>query len=368
MIKHTVPYLDLTVKDPGLKAELLQAVEAVLDHGRIIAGPEHQQFEDEFATYCGRDYAIGMSSGTSALYLTMLGLDIQVGDEVITTPMTWVATTNAITLAGGVPVFVDVEEDLNINANLVEAAITSRTKAILPVHFTGQVCDMSKIMNIANKHNLLVVEDAAQAFASRFEDRPAGSFGHAACFSMNPMKTLNAYGEAGVVVTDSIELRDKLLSLRHAGVVNREDCHQPSINARLDTIQAAMLLVNMKHVLGKVEKRREHAAFYQKAFEGVVDCTQEKTGRYHTYYNFNIYLSCREELIDFLSSKGVETKIQHPLLMTQHTAYKDKLTAHIPVAEAMVKKLVSLPAHENMTVDEVKYVATCVREFYGVGY
>lgn len=366
MNTYSIPYLDLSVKDPELKAALLQSVEKVLDHGRIITGPEHQAFEEKIARYCEREHAIGMGSGTKALYLALLAMDIQTGDEVITTPLTWVATTNAITLTGATPVFVDVEDDLNINADLIEAAITPRTKAILPVHFTGQVCDMSKIMDIAHRHDLMVIEDAAQAFGARYEGHPAGSFGHAGCFSMNPMKTLNAYGEAGAVVTDSSCLRDRLLSLRHSGVINREDCHQPSINARLDTIQAAMLLVSLKYVQNKIDKRRKVAKTYQEEFEGILDCTQEKVGRYHCYYNFNVFPERREDLIEFLSSKGVETKIQHPLLMTQHTAYKGQFDAHVPLAEKLVKRLVSIPAHENMTSGDIEYVASCVREFHGV--
>jgi len=360
-----IPFLDLSIKDMKLKAELLAAVETVLDHGRFIHGPEHEQFESTIADYCGRKHGVGVGSGTDALYLALRALDIGPGDEVITTPLTWVATTNAVVLCGATPVFVDIGEDLNIDANLIGAAVTSRTKAILPVHFTGQMCDMEPIMTIGTDNGITVVEDAAQAFGARDHDRIAGSFGRVACFSMNPMKVFNGYGEAGAVVTDDEAIADRLRSLRYAGTINKEDCHETGINGRLDTLQAAMLLVNLRFLDAKIEARRTVAAAYREALAGVIDCAPEKDGFYHTYYCFTIFTERREALREFLSDKGVETKIQHPLLMTRHTAYRHKFTADIPVAERLVEKILCLPAHEEMTPEAIAYMASAIREFQG---
>lgn len=360
-----VPLLDLSIKDPVLREQLLAAVGQVLDHGRFIMGPEHDQFEAAVATYCGRQHCVGVGSGTDALYLALRALDIGSGDEIITTPMTWVATTNAIVLCGATPVFVDIGEDLNIDAGLIEAAITPRTKAILPVHFTGQMCDMDAITKIADENGLILIEDAAQAFGARDHERRAGSFGRIACFSMNPMKVFNAFGEAGAVVTDETVLADKLRSLRYAGTINKEDCQTPSINGRLDTIHAAMMLVNLERLDEKIAGRRRIAAAYRKVLDGIIDCATEKDGFFHSYYCFTLFAERREDLRAFLLARGIETKVQHPFLMPQHTAYQGKFKAHIPVAERLVKKIVCVPAHEDITQDDISYVGNAIREFYG---
>lgn len=359
-----VRYLDLSVDDPVLKERLLAAVGQVLDHGRLIMGPEHDQFEQTIAAYCGRQYCVGVGSGTDAVYLALRALDVGSGDEVITTPMTWVATTNAVVLCGATPVYVDIGEDLNMDAEKIEAAITPRTKAILPVHFTGQMCDMDEISRIADEYGIALIEDAAQAFGARDHDRPAGSFGRVACFSMNPMKVFNAFGEAGAVVTDDETIAERLRSLRYAGTINKEDCHEPSINGRLDTIHAAMMLVNLEYLDDKIARRRQVAAKYREALRGIVDCAQEKNSFFHSYYCFTIFAERRDDLRAFLLSNGIETKIQHPLLMPQHTAYKNRFRADVPVAERLVKRILCLPAHEDISDEDIAYVSGAVREFY----
>lgn len=359
-----VPLLDLSVKDPAFREQLLAAVGRVLDHGRFIMGPEHDQFEHTIAAYCERQHCVGVGSGTDALYLALRALDIGPGDEVITTPMTWVATTNAVVLCGATPVFVDIGEDLNMDARLIEAVITPKTKAILPVHFTGQMCDMDAITKIADEHGLVLIEDAAQAFGACDHERRAGSFGRIACFSMNPMKVFNAFGEAGAVVTDDAALANKLRSLRYAGTINKEDCHMPSINGRLDTIHAAMMLVNLERLDEKIESRRRVAAAYREALDGIVDCAKEKDGFLHSFYCFTLFAERRDALRIFLQSRGIETKVQHPFLMPQHTAYRGKFKAHIPVAERLVQKIVCVPAHEDITHEDIAYVSNAIREFY----
>lgn len=360
-----VPFLDLSVKDTELKSELLEAVDRVLSHGRFILGPEHDEFEQAMAERCQRHFGIGVGSGSDALYLALRALEIGPGDEVITTPLTWVATTNAIVLNGATPVFVDIRDDFNIDPALIDDAITERTKAILPVHFTGQCCDMDTIMDIAGKHDIPVIEDAAQAFGATHRENPAGSFGRMACFSMNPMKVLRGYGEAGTVVTDDEPLRDRLASLRYAGTLNKEDCHWPSINGRLDTLQAAMLLVNLKRIDATIEKRRQVAKAYDALLGNVVQCPTENENCQHGYYSYTIVGERRDDLKAHLLEKGIETKIQHPFLMPNHSAYRGKYQAHIPRAEKLVAGLLCIPSHEDMTPDGIDYVGQCIREFYG---
>ena len=359
-----IPYLNLAVKNQSLKSKLLNSIEKVFDHGRIILGPEVDQFETAFASLCHKQFAVGMNSGTDALYLTLRAYDIGKGDEVITTPLSWIATVNAITLTGATPIFIDIEPNLNIDINLIENAITNKTKAILPVHFTGMMCDMVSIKKIANKHNLLVIEDAAQAFGSKLNEMPSGAFGNASCFSMNPMKVLNAYGEAGAVVTDDKNIYEKLQSLRYAGTINKENCHYPSLNGRIDTIQCSMLLVVLKYVGKKISKRREIAEYFTKNLQGTVQCPMPSDNSYHSYYSYTIITDRRNELKEFLQTKGIETKIQHPILMPYHKAYKGKYASEIPVAEKLVEQILCLPNHEELTKDQLDFIINTINGYF----
>ena len=358
-----IPFRDLSVKDPKIKQELLEAVDKVLTHGRILLGPEMQQFEKAIAERCHTKFAVGVGSGTSALYFSLRALKIGKGDEVITTPLTWVATPNSIVMTGATPVYVDIKDDLNINVDLIEKAITPRTKAILPVHFLGKMCEIEKMAQIAKKHNIALIEDAAQAFGASVGGKPAGSFSKIAAFSMNPMKVLCAYGEAGACVTNDQELATKIESLRYAGTINKEDCQETSINGRLDTIQAAMMLVNLKYVDGKISQRLKIAQQYNAGLNSLVRCPiMDKS--VHAWYSYTIIAEKRDELMQFLTAKGVETKIYHPILMPYHTAYKGKFTCSIPVAEDLVKKILALPNEDHLNQAQIQYVIDCIKEFY----
>lgn len=360
-----IPYLDLAIRDEAHKRELLEAVDRVLSHGRILLGPEVGQFEEAVARQCGRAHAVSVNSGTDALYLALRALDVGPGDEVITTPLSWIATLNAIALCGATPVFVDIGEDLNLDATRLEAAITARTKVILPVHYTGRLCDMTTIEAIAARHGVNVVEDAAQAFGARLNGRPAGSFGRLSCFSMNPMKVLCAYGEAGAVTTDDAALRDKLIALRYNGTINKEECHYPSINGRLDTMQAAMLLINMARLPETIARRRAIARAYTEALGDCVQCPSESATSEGVYYTYVIQVDRREALREYLQSEGIETKIHYPILMPHQPAYRHLPSADIPVAERIVGRIVSIPNHEKMTDGDVAEVVAAIRRFYG---
>jgi dTDP-4-amino-4,6-dideoxygalactose transaminase len=360
-----IPYMDLRVRSQKKKEQLLLAVDHVLSHGRIILGPEVRQFEHEISSICHTRHAVGLGSGTDALYLALRSLDIGPDDEVITTPLSWIATVNAIVLCGATPVFVDIGEDMNINASLVEDAITVKTKAILPVHYTGRMCDMVKISRIASDKGIYIVEDAAQAFGANIHGAMAGSFGEVSAFSMNAMKGFNAYGEAGAVVTSNELLANKLRSLSYAGTINKEDCHYPSLNGRMDTIQAAMLLVSLEYLEAKIIRRREIAHYYTDLLKDIIECPKED-GSFQVYYNYVVRNGQRNKLKSYLDSRGVETKIHYPILMPLHTAYREQYSdCDLPVAKRVVNEILSIPNHEDLTDNEVEYVADCIRVFCG---
>lgn len=358
-----VPLLDLSIKDPALKEELLAAVARVLDHGRLIMGPEHDEFESQVAAYCGTRHCVGVGSGSAALYMALRALDIGPGDEVVTTPMTWVATTNAIALCGATPVIADIDDGFNIDPGRLETVITKNTKAILPVHFTGHMCDIANIMEITDRRGIPVIEDAAQSFGAEFNARKAGSFGKIGCFSMNPMKVFRGYGEAGAIVTDDAKIAERVRSLRYNGTINKENCREPSINGRLDTIQATMLLVSLSRVDTLIEKRRSIADEYTRQLSDTVGCPVEKPGYLHSYYSYTIVSEYRDALKQHLADNGVETKIQHPFLVTQHDAYRGRIKGNIPNAERLVKQILSIPSHENLEQGELDYVAEQIRNF-----
>lgn len=363
-MEKMIPFLDLRIEDDTSRQELLTAVDNVLRHGRLIMGPEVQELEKRVSARCGRKYAVGVNSGTDALFLALKSLGIGPSDEVITTSLSWIATANAIALTGATPVFADIRDDLNIDPASVQRLITPRTKAIMPVHYTGKVCQMSALMKIAEEHGLLVVEDAAQAFDARYYGRKAGSFGVVACFSMNPMKVFAACGEAGMVVTDRKDIYERIVALRYNGTVNREVCIEPSLNGRLDTLQAAILLRRLEDVDRIIEKRRQIASWYGQQLAGVVEIPKEAEDEWDVYYTYTVRATRRDELKAFLEAKGIETKIQHPYLMSQQPAYRDTARGEFPNAQLLVKQIVSIPANEKLSRGDVDYVAAWIREFY----
>jgi len=252
---------------------------------------------------------------------------------------------------------------MNIDETLIAEAITPRTKAILPVHWHGKLCHIKEIRDLADEHGLYVVEDAAQAICAERDGKRAGSFGHVNCLSMNAMKVWSAYGDAGAVVTDDERLGEKLRSLRYAGTINREDCHFPSLNARIDTLQAAMLLVNVKRLPERIRRRREIARFYTESLREIVECPEVDES--HVFYTYTIKVDQRDRLKDYLESRGVSARIRQPFLVTQQAAYRKLPLSRIPRAEEIIKRILCLPIHHNLTDRELEYVVSCVKEFHG---
>jgi len=364
-VKMRVPFLDLRVTDKDSRQELLDAIGMIFDHGRVLLGPEVEAFEERIASYCDTKYAVGVASGSAAIFLAVKSIGIGSGDEIITTALSFIGTANGIALTGAKPIFVDILEDLTIDPKSVERAITSRTKAIMPVHFTGKLCDMPELQALAEKYGIVIIEDAAPAIGASLNGRKAGSFGVAGCISLNPMKILNACGEAGVVVTNDREIRDRIVALRYNGLINREYCQYVSTNGRIDTLQAAILLKRLNQLEEIIARRREIAAYYRSTLADVVEVPTEREGYRDVYYTFTIKTDRRDELMSFLGERGIETKVQHPLLMPQHPAYKAMDHGRFPVANHAVKRLLCIPAHEKMTQEQVEYVVSTILTFFG---
>lgn len=359
-----VPFMDLRISDPQERQELLNAIDTVFQHGRIILGPEVKELEHRIAEYCGRKYAVGVGSGTDALVLGLKSMGIGPTHEVITTPLSWIATANAITYSGATPVFADIGNDLNIDPQTIESLITPNTKAIMPVHYTGKVCRMPEIQKIAAKHQLNIIEDASQAFGASLNNKKAGSFGKVACFSLNPMKVFAACGEAGMVLTDDEDIYHQLIALRHNGMLNRITCQQPGINGRIDTLQAAILLKRLEKVETYIERRKSIANKYKETLETLVEVPLEAPSEDDSYYTYTIKTVQRDALKEFLSSMGIETQIQHPLLMPQQPTYQSSSRGTFSRAQQKVKEILCLPMNEKLSDKEVDYVIQCIQKFF----
>ncbi|MEO5336315.1 MAG: DegT/DnrJ/EryC1/StrS family aminotransferase [Magnetospirillum sp. WYHS-4] len=359
-----VPFLDLRVLDEGERADLLAAMAAVLDHGRLILGPEVQELERRFAMEIGRSHAIGVGSGTDALILALKALGIGPGDEVVTTPLSFVATANAIALAGAQPVFADIGDDLNLDAGTIEPLLSERTRAILAVHWAGTICRMEAILPIAARHGLFVVEDCAQSFGATRGGRPAGSFGDVGCFSMNSMKGLASLGEAGMVATDQASLHETLRALRYNGMVDRETCKYVSHNGRLQTLQAAALLVRLDRYRARRAARRATAAYYTERLAGVVETPRSDAGAESAYSTYTIRTDRRDALKAFLAERGIESQVQHAPLMPEQAPYIGS-RAHFPNARRLIGKVLCLPASEKISQAQRERVADAVLEFFG---
>ena len=356
-----VRFLDLRIQDEEVSV-ILKAIEKVLRHGKLVMGPELEQFEETVSIYCSRKYSVGVGSGTDALFLSIKALGIGPGDEVITTSLSWIATSNAIRLSGATPVFADINSDLNIDLDSIASLITSKTRAILFVNFTGQLCDIEGLQKIAEKNGLHLIEDASQSFGASKGSQRSGSFGIISAISHNPMKVFAATGEAGSVLCNDEDIYDRLLALRYNGTINRETCIVPSLNGRMDTIQAAILSERLKTVDSVISSRRRNASVYFEKLIDFVKLPEVKDINSHVFYTFTIMSNQRDALKSYLESKGVETKIQHPLLMPQQPAYKNSI-GNWKKAEKYVSQILSIPIHEKLTLEEINYVSETIQKF-----
>ena len=357
-----VPFLDLKSQYLSIKDEIQAALEGVLEKTAFAGGPFVAQFEKEFAAFCGTEQAVGVGNGTDALWMALLGLGVGPGDEVITVPDTFIATAEAISYCGATPVFVDVDEkSYNMDPSLLEAAITPKTKAVIPVHLFGQMADMDPIMEIARKHNLFVLEDASQAHGARYKGKPAGSIGDAGCFSFYPGKNLGAYGEAGAVVTNNAGLADRMRMYRDHGSPKKYYHQVVGWNARMDGFQGAVLSVKLKYLPQWNESRRKNAAIYNELFAGfgsVVTPIEMDYGK-HVYHVYALRVKNRDGLISALGEKGIGTNIHYPVPVHLQNAYSflGLKQGSYPVAEKCASEFISLPMFAELTAEQIRYVS-----------
>ncbi len=361
-----VPYTALGSEAATLKTDYLQAFEKVLLSGRYITGPELSAFELEFAEYCQSPFAVGVATGTDALFLVLRSLGLKADDEVITAPNSFIASASSIALAGAKPVFVDIGSDGNMDPGRLEASITPRTKAIMPVHLTGRPANMPGILEIAKKHNLFVLEDAAQAVGASLNGIKVGSWGDAACFSLHPLKNLRAIGDGGMITTKHQWLYDRLKQARNHGLVNREQCDFWSYNSRLDELQAALLRVQLRRLDAQTEKRRQLALRYNELLRPYVIVPDEGPGEHCVYQTYVILAEYRDDLKKFLNDNGVEGLIHYatPIHLQPAAAYLGYSASDFPMTMRHAGRILSLPIYPSLTHAQQDQVVALIRDFF----
>ena len=368
-----IPFFDLRITNATIRRELLFSINKVLNHGKFFLGPEVKNLEKKIAIKIGAKYAVCVDSGSSALYLALKSAGIGKGDEVITTPLTWIITVNAIKSCGARPVFADVRGDFNIDPNSINNLITKKTKAIVPMHYGGHMCDMSNICKIAKKNDLLIIEDAAQAFGGSINGKKAGSFSVAASFSMNPMKVFGGCGEAGVVITNKKKIFNKLKILRHAGTTSNtkkitNNCIQVSLNHKMDTINAALLLVSLKKFNEKYKILKKIANRYDKELPFEVKKQSVFPGEVHARYAYPIRTNCREKLMKFLNKNGIETRIFHEPLACDAPIYKNLKKKKVPFARRVLKESLIIPLNDKLKKKDVDFIILTIKSFFKKKY
>jgi dTDP-4-amino-4,6-dideoxygalactose transaminase len=337
--------------------------------GDFTLGKPLVEFERRFAEICGMPYAVGVASGTDALFLSLKIMGVEFSDEVITTPSTFIATVGAIALTGARPVFVDSEDGFVIDPDKLEAAITPRTKALIPVHYTGNVADMPEITKIGRKYGLSIVEDASQAIGAALNGQPVGSWGETACFSLHPLKNLNVWGDGGVVVTRSHELTEKLKLYRNHGLINRDEAVMFGHNSRLDTLQAVIGNRLIQQLGFITDQRIANARRYDKALSELGDfirIPRRRPGVKHVYHLYMVRAKRRDELLAFLHKKGVEAKVHYPIPvhLQKAAAYLGYRKGDFPVSEEDSHTVITLPAHQHLTQEQIDYTIEQIRCFY----
>ena len=369
-----VPLLDLKAQYAGLRDELREALDRVAESQHFILGPEVEALEREVADYSQCEYGIGVSSGSDALLVTLMAIGLKPGDEVITTPYTFFATAGAVSRLGGRPIFVDIDPvTYNINPAAIESAVTERTRAIIPVHLYGQMAEMDQIMEVARRHNLYVIEDAAQAIGSEYKGRRAGSIGHFGCFSFFPSKNLGGFGDGGMVTANDAELADRVKLLRNHGYRPKYYNKVVGGNFRLDAIQAAVLRVKLKYLDQWTEARQRNAARYRDLFAEAdlssVVLPAEAPDRRHIYNQFVIRAERRDELMAFLKGRKIGTEIYYPVPMHLQECFADlgHYAGEFLESERAADETLALPIYPELTEEMMTTVVVAVSDFYAGG-
>lgn len=365
-----IPFVDLNTQHKPIRKEIDAAIKSVIKSGKFIFGPEVEKFEKETAEYCGTKFAVSVASGTDAIKIALLSCGIEKGDEVITTPFTFIATSETIILCGAKPVFADIDPSTcNIDPAKIESLITKKTKAILPVHLFGHSCDMDKIKKIAKKYNLKIIEDCAQSMGTLYKGKQTGSLGNAGALSFFPSKNLGCFGDGGMVVTNNSETAEKAKIFRNHGQIKKYHYSLHGYNSRLDTIQAAVLSIKLKHLNKWIEKRQTAALTYNKYLANTEIITPSSAP--YTTHSFNYYTikipGKRNQIKESLAEKGIYTEIYYPLSLHLQEVYKNlgyKL-GDFPNAELCQNEVLSLPMHPELKEKQIKYICECILDNIG---
>lgn len=366
-MKVPFSYLGEQFKNPD---PILKDIKKLVKSGDFTLGKQVDEFEQKFAKICGAKYGVGVNSGTDALFLSLKALGIGAGDEVITNVNTFIATAGAIAASGATPVFIDCNEEYIMDVTKIEAAITPKTKAIMPVHYAGHPVDMAEVMKIAKKHKLFVVEDACQGISASIDGKTVGSIGDTGAFSLHPLKNINVWSDGGIITTNSEATYKKLRLLRNHGMKNRDEYSMFGYNSRLDTLQAVVGLHLIKTEKAITKARITNAALYDKGLKDIPEITlppRRKNARY-VYHLYIIQAVDRDDLLKYLQDAGIEAKVHYPMPLhlqecSKHLGYKK---GDFPVAEAQAKSIITLPAHQHLTRAQIDFVIKKIRQYYGV--
>jgi dTDP-4-amino-4,6-dideoxygalactose transaminase len=365
----TVPFVDLKVQYQSIKQDIDNAIKSVIDNAAFIGGKYVLDFENEFAKKYGVKHCISCANGTDSLYILMKMIGIGEGDEVITVANSWISSSETISQTGAKPVFVDCDTTYyTIDVDQIESKITSKTKAIIPVHLYGQVCDMDAIMAIAGKHDIPVIEDCAQSHFSEYKGKKAGTIGIAGSFSFYPGKNLGAYGDAGCIITNDDALAEKCKMFARHGALKKHQHKIEGINSRLDGIQAGILSAKLPHISEWTDKRIANAKYYDQALNSVRQITTPivRDDSKHTFHLYVIRAQRRDDLAAFLNSKDIETSIHYPVPLPFLEAYKylGHNASEFPVSNEYQHQILSLPMYPELTYEMMDYVASAIKDFY----
>jgi len=363
---ESIPLVDLKKQYFSIKDEIDLAVKRVLESGHFILGNEVLSLEREVAEYIGVKHAIGVASGTDALHLSLLACGIGEGDEVITTPFSFIATAEAISYCGAKPIFVDIDiNSYNIDPAKIEGKVTKKTKAIIPVHMYGHAAEMDEILEIAKRYNLKVIEDCAQAFGTEYKSKKIGGIGDIGAFSFFPSKNLGAYGDGGIVVTDDKDVADKIMILRVHGSKQRYIHQVIGYNSRLDEIQAAILRVKLKKIDEWNEMRRKNASIYNKLLNKLPVQLSKEAGKSHIYHVYTIQIKRRDECMKFLSENGISTAIHYPVPISAQEPYKylGYSESDLPNSYKVASEVISLPMFPELKREEIEKVCEAIKRF-----
>tara|TARA_B110001450_G_C17645150_1_gene490899 strand:+ start:999 stop:2087 length:1089 start_codon:yes stop_codon:yes gene_type:complete len=359
-----VRFLDLSVKSNKELEIHTKLYKKFLKQGKFVLGPNVDKFESTISRIIKKKHTIGCSSGTNAIYLALKAIGIKKDDHVLVPSLSWVSTFTAVKMLGAEPIGVDIDDDFIITLDDIKKRITKKTKAIIVVYFTGYFKKIIGLKDFCRTRKIKIIEDCAQSFGAINNGEPNGKFGDLACFSMNPMKVFGGYGDAGAVSFNSKSIYIKIKSLRYAGTINKEIVINADLNHKIDSLQAMILLEQLKSLKKKIKKRILNASFYEKQLTSKIHKPKFFSDNRHVYYTYSILVNDRDNLIKYLSKNGIETKIQHPFIISDHPGLKNKFNKKFLNAKKIANKILSIPIHEKLKFKELNYIVKKINKYY----